>query len=177
MSKASWQTNLKQTLKELQQHKQFPRLAVVGIGNELNGDDAAGVEIIRRLKAHVSQSPNILFVVGGSAPENQTATLRRFHPDLVLFIDAAEMQAAPGSIAWVAWQETDGLSASTHSLPPSVLAKFLISELNCSISLLAIQAQQLEIGREISDPVSRAIREIVRGLKKTFTLIQIANSD
>ena len=37
----------------------------------------------------------------GPAPENFTGPLRRFRPDLVLLVDAAQMDAEPGTIGWL----------------------------------------------------------------------------
>ena len=130
MSKPSWESSLHQKLAQRCRAARPgrrcdpPRIAIVGIGHQLRGDDAAGVMAARALKQLYGQVPDrrLLVVDAGPAPENCTGPLRRFDPDLVILIDAAEMNEAPGTIRWLAWQETSGLSASTHTLPPYVLA-------------------------------------------------------
>src|SRR5512147_1394215 len=115
------------------------RVAILGIGNELSGDDGAGVRVVRELAARLPATPGVLLIDGGVAPENFTGPLRRFQPDLVLEIDAALLDEPPGTTRAIDWREADGLSASTHTLPPSVLASYLVSELKCDVRLIGIQ--------------------------------------
>ena len=147
----------------------YRRVAVLGIGNELNGDDAAGVLVARALKACIEQggarsAAAVLSLEAGAAPESFTGVLRRFQPDLVIFADAAHLDQAAGSVAWIAWQNTVGLSASTHTLPPSVLAEYLIHELGCDIVLIGIQPKSIEFDAPVSAEVQIAVDQIVANL-------------
>ena len=170
MSKPSWQNSLTQRLRSLSRPDQSSRIAIVGIGQELRGDDAAGVMVARALQLAVEadRDPPLFIIDAGTAPENFTGPLRRFEPDLVLLIDAAQMNEAPGSIRWIDWQDTSGLSASTHTLPPYLLAQYLVSELNCDVALIGIQPQGNEFGASLSLEVQRAVDEIVRTLETRF---------
>ena len=85
-----------------------------------------------------------------------------------MLIDAAEMGQTPGTIQWVSEEFMDGMSASTHSLPLSVLARYLTLELNCQVVLLGIQPCSNEIGETVHTEVLQAIDEFVRGLKATL---------
>ncbi len=167
MSNSSWKEQLNQALTTAPDSGtpiEPVRLAIMGVGNELNGDDAAGVAVVRALQPALAGQPRLLLIEAGPAPENFTGPLRRFAPNLVLIVDAANMGGEPGSVRWIEWQDTDGLSASTHSLPPSVLATYLIHEIGCRVALLGIQAQQVEFGEPISAAVQRAVREVAQGL-------------
>lgn len=137
-----------------------PRVAVLGVGNEQNGDDGAGVRVVKELAVRMPVTPGVLLIDGGTAPENYTGPLRRFRPDLVLEVDAANQDEAPGTAAWLDWRDADGLSASTHTLPPSVLAKYLVSELGCKVALIGIQPARLEMGEGLSPQVARAVRRV-----------------
>jgi hydrogenase maturation protease HycI len=139
----------------------------LGIGNEFNGDDAAGVLAARRLALECAANEQILVIETGVAPENSTGMLRRFKPDIVLMLDAAQMNAAPGEIAWVPWETIGGMSASSHSLPLSMLARYLKLDLGCEVYLLGIQPAQTEPNAPISQPVQAAVDEIVQ----TFTFL------
>ena len=143
-----------------------PRIAVLGIGNALRSDDAAGVLVARRLAQSrlLRDLDSILVIEAGHAPENTTAELRRFRPEYVILIDAAEMSDVPGAIRWIAIDEIDGMSASTHTLPLSMLAKYLTLELGCEVNILGIQPQSMEIGESVSRGVLQAVDEIVNGL-------------
>jgi hydrogenase 3 maturation protease len=133
------------------------RVAVLGVGNELNGDDGAGVRVVRALAACLAATPGLLLIDGGVAPENYTGPLRRFRPDLIVEIDAAHQDQPPGTLAWIDWREADGMSASTHTLPPSVLAAYLTSELGCQIALIGVQPASLEMGHPLSPAVAAAV--------------------
>ncbi len=122
MLQKPWQENLQADLKRLQKPDRPPRLAVLGIGHELYGDDAVGVWLAGRLGRLAHSNESLLAVQGGPAPENFTGTLRRFGPDLVLMVDAALMDLEPGKTGWLSWQDTTGFSASTHTLPLHLLA-------------------------------------------------------
>jgi len=139
-------------------------VAVLGIGNDLYGDDAVGVRIARELASRVGPRADCLVLDAGAAPENFTGPLRQFRPDLVLLVDAADLSAEPGAVAWLDCEQTDGLSGSTHTLPPSVLARFLVQELACRLALLVIQPAQLDFGRPLSPAVNDAADRVVDAL-------------
>ena len=49
------------------------------------------------------------------------------------------------------------MSASTHTLPPSVLASYLTSDLGCQMALIGIQPASLEMGHPLSPAVEAAV--------------------
>jgi hydrogenase 3 maturation protease len=133
------------------------RVAIVGVGNTMMGDDGAGILVVRALAERLKGAPDMLLIDGSTAPENFTGPLRRFRPDLVIEIDAAHLEQPPGTVAWVDWRDADGMSASTHTLPPSVLAGFLTADLGCRVSLLGIQPATLGMGDGLSPEVAMAV--------------------
>jgi hydrogenase 3 maturation protease len=161
----TWKDSLLQKLSQSKADEfgPFPRTCLVGIGNDLRGDDSAGLSVARTLLSdqRLQSEPNFLVIEGGPSPENYTGKLRAFQPELVLFIDAAQMDESPGAIQWIPLESIDGMSASSHSLPLSMLAHYLTLELKCSVAVLGIQPGQNEIGAELSSPVREAVGEIV----------------
>jgi hydrogenase 3 maturation protease len=133
----------------------------VGIGQELRGDDAAGPRVAQGLAARVPPSPRLLILDAGHAPENQTGALRRFAPDVVLLVDAARMEEPPGAVRWLEWRDSVGLPGSTHTLPPSLLAEYLVAQLGCRVFLLGIQPLHTEIGCPMSPAVEQAVADVV----------------
>ncbi len=144
--------------------RQPPKIALVGIGSELHGDDAAGIWIIRALQA----SSDLLLIEAGMTPENHTSALRRFQPDLVLMIDAAQMKLRPGDISVLDLASLDGLSASTHSFPLALTTQYIVAELGCAVLLLGIQPACTDFGAPLSQSVSRAVEEISRELRALY---------
>ncbi len=143
-----------------------PRVAILGVGNDMNGDDGAGVGVVRELAARMPATPGVLLIDGGTAPENFTGPMRRFGPDLVIEVDAADHGGEPGAVAWLDWRDADGMSASTHTLPPSVLARFLATDLGCRVALLGIQPAALEPATGLSPAVAEAVRSLAASLAK-----------
>lgn len=156
----SWQAALTATLNRL---ANTPRVALVGIGHELRGDDAAGLRVAQELATAVS--PHWLIVPAAHAPENHTGVIRRFAPNLVLLVDAADIGADPGTIRWLTLAEIDGLSASTHTLPPTTLARYLSLTLGCEVALLGIQPAKTALGAEMSVAVATAVAELTDFLR------------
>ena len=176
-SRNSWKEPLSQALRKSR------KVAFVGVGQELRGDDAAGVLVVRRLMESARKNPSKsrtqskvtesqweepLLFEAGPLPEAATGALRRFMPDWAVFIDSAEMGEPPGTIRWVDPDQAEGFSGSTHSFPISGLSKYLSSELGCRVAILGIQPKNLEFDSPVSEEVDRAIEEIV-GFVITFT--------
>ena len=151
-----WDTQLAEPLGRLRKAGNSLRVAVMGIGHELQGDDAAGVLIAKRLQAHIGPSEERLILCTGPAPENYCGALRRFAPDLTLMIDAAQMDEVPGTIRLIPYQDVTGVGASTHTLPLHILAGYLTSEIGCEVTLLGIQPAQVGFG-EISALMGKII--------------------
>lgn len=174
MCNSSWTEQLWQVLKS--HAKTDPqgnpvsgvRIAILGIGNSLNGDDGAGPAVVQALQRAHHSAGNILILDAGPAPENFTSDLRRFKPDIVLMIDAAEMGTTPGTIMLLETGQVDGFGASTHLYPPSTLAGFLSSELVCSTVLLGIQPRSLDFDQPLTKPVEEAVHACVNGLNKVL---------
>lgn len=134
---------------------------MVGIGSDLHGDDSAGLLVARALTGH----NDLLVIEAGTAPENQTGALRHFRPDLVLLIDAARMGGAPGEIRLLDSASLDGVSASTHTLPLSLLAQFLVTDLSCRVAVIGIQPGSTTIGAPLTPEVKAAVDTLVGELQ------------
>jgi hydrogenase 3 maturation protease len=168
MCEGCWKSALKRTLESLRTSERILRVAVVGIGQELRGDDGAGMVVANSLTQHFEDHPCVLIVNGGCAPENHTGSLRCFRPDFVLLIDAAALEGAPGTVYWLDPQQTTGLSASTHTMPLHLLATYLQMQLGCTVVLIGIQPEQTALGAGLSPTVSTAIDEVIDVLVETL---------
>lgn len=163
ISNSSWKKLLSEKLKNLAR-KDDQRIAIVGIGAELHGDDAIGLLTARKLKPAFAQQEEVLLLEGGTLPESMTGPLRRFSPELVIFIDAADLGQLPGTIKIVDPDRIGGTSFSTHSMPLTLLMKFLEDELNCEMLLIGVQPEQIEFGTPISESGQKAVTRLVRGI-------------
>lgn len=117
-----------------------------------------------------ADTDHLLILEGGQAPENLSGQLCKFAPDLVLFIDAADMGEKPSTVKWISENCIDGMSASTHSLPLSMLARYLTLELDCKVIFLGIQPQSNELGGMVSAEVRQAVKEVVQELDEALRI-------
>ena len=137
----------------------------MGVGNELNGDDAAGVAVVRAAKRCLRPVETVQWIEAGPTPESFSGPVCRFKPDLLLVIDAAQLDLRPGQIAWIRLEEIDGVSAFTHGLPLSLLAQYIMAQTGCQFGMLGIQAQQTEFGQPVSPAVVRAVERVAEVLR------------
>ncbi len=145
------------------------RFAILGIGQELNGDDGVGLAVVRALRPQVAGREAILLIEAGAAPENFTGVLRRFAPQVVLLVDAAQMNEPPGALRWLDAQEATGFSASSHTLPLAVLASYLVEETGCQVEVLGIQVKDTRFGAGLSAEVEGAIGWAVEAIAKRIS--------
>ncbi|MEM0360010.1 MAG: hydrogenase maturation protease [Candidatus Diapherotrites archaeon] len=87
---------------------------LVGMGQELNGDDAVGCVIADNFSER-----DWLSVNAGAALENFIGLIKRERPSLLVLVDAAEMGLSPGEIRRIDKAKANSLFYSTHSLPVS----------------------------------------------------------
>lgn len=163
----SWKNSLRQIIRQ----RPTPKVAVVGVGQELNGDDAAGVLVARRLRRLLDSPERWLVVEGGLAPENALGLLRRFCADVVILVDAAHMGETPGAVRLLDWQMCDGMSASTHTLPLSLVCRYLMEETGCVLALVGIQSGDTGFGLPPSPAVRAAVQHVAR------TLVELLRAD
>lgn len=142
-------------------------MVVVGVGSEMRGDDAAGVEVVRRLRK-VLKSPNVFLIEGGVAPENFTSKIRRFQPSHVIFIDATDFGAEPGEVVLAEPEAITGESISTHTMSLSILAKYLREQTGAKIALLGIQPARAQMGSEMSGAVKDSVKRVEEILLREF---------
>ena len=174
----TWKASLSLHLQQLRNETgKSPRVAIVGIGNTQRSDDAAGMLVARTLSQRecATDKDYVLILEAGHAPENHTAPIRGFDPDMIVLVDAADMGKEPGVVEWISEDDIDGMSASTHSLPLSMLTKYLTLELGCKVLLLGIQAASNDVGESVRAEVSQAVEEVVNGLEEVISLSRIAD--
>ena len=135
------------------------RIAIMGVGSELRNDDAAGMRLIEKLRKVITRE-DVIFIGGGTAPENFTGVIKDFHPDELIIIDAAHMGISTGEIRLLESDEIGGLSFSTHMLPLPIMLKYLELELNCRVTCIGIQPENTEQGFCMCEEVTKAVDKL-----------------
>lgn len=158
----------------LAKNNSLPKIAIIGIGNELNGDDAAGVLIVRKIKNNLPENRQILIVEGSTAPENHTGVIRNFKPDWIWLFDAADLGDKPGSVQLIDLEKVQSIGADTHRLAPTLLLSFLSLEMEFKAFLFGINPESVEPFTEVSDTIEKSIENTSKffllWLKNTYNI-------
>jgi hydrogenase 3 maturation protease len=129
--------------------KDARRIAVVGIGDELQPFDRLGMVAAKRIDQWHLSDVGVFYA--GTVPESITGPLRRFRPDHTLFLDAADMGARPGTIAVIDPEHIQASLFSTHALPLSVVMDYVEREIGTGVTLLGIQPDRTHPEKDLSD--------------------------
>jgi hydrogenase 3 maturation protease len=140
------------------------RLALLGIGTELCGDDGAGILAVRQLRSLVYRQPfgSIVFegFEGGTAPENATGFIAAFRPTHIILVDAAEIGAATGEFREILPHEIPDTCFSTHTLPLAMLTEYLARTTGAATCVIGIQPENLGFDIPLSSPVRNGVRRL-----------------
>jgi len=165
------------------------RVALLAIGSEFRGDDAAGLLVAQNLKDRLKRSTRRFRIfIGATAPENLTGEIKKFNPSHILLIDSVDFKDKPGSIVVLSPRDIgDGVSFSTHKMPARVLINYFASSFECDPILIGIQPSSIDFGKptsrdvvnsakEVASAIARAVNTIKsRGTKLPITKSQIPN--
>ena len=155
---------LKKTLKT--RLEDASRIAVLGIGSDLRGDDAAGMIAAEKIKKFFKTSRRIKVYLGGTAPENLTGEIKRFKPTHLLIIDTADMKEKPGTILFLDPEIIgEGVTFTTHKLPAKVLVQYFQSSFPCKVIFIGIQPKAIDFGKAVSKAVESASSAVAKAFK------------
>jgi len=147
------------------------RLVILGIGNELRGDDAAGLVIIEKLRLRVKDSA-VTILNCADIPENFTGHVKRLAPACIVLVDAADFGGQPGDAHVFALHDTEKGDVSTHKASLAVLGEYLRSETGASVFIIGVQPDSTEFGsgltqtvRKASDSISEAMSTVLNHYK------------
>jgi hydrogenase maturation protease len=135
------------------------RRLVIGIGNPDRGDDAAGIEVARRLRStESSQQVNGSFELMDIWAE----------ADEVIVVDAARCGAPPGTIHSIMADKEPVpvglLSTSTHSVGVAETVELARSlrRLPSRLLIYGIEVAEVGLGEGLSREVERAVEQLVK---------------
>ena len=139
------------------------RVAVLGVGSELRGDDIAGILVLESLKKSKSIRPSVKLKTfeGSTAPENLTGEIRTFKPTHLIIVDTADIGEKPGTVLLLKADEVGrGISFSTHKIPPKILIDYFAHSLKCEIVIVGIQPKSIGFGKSASKAVIASSRSV-----------------
>lgn len=128
-------------------------VVVVGVGNPLRGDDAAGCEVALRLQGRSAA----LVLNAESVPESELVRIAMAHPDTVMFVDAVDLGAAPGSLAVLEARQMAHYGPSTHRVPLRILMECVRRDTGADVFVVAVQPRNVEFGEPMSAKVAAGV--------------------
>lgn len=144
---------------------------VLGIGNRLGGDDAAGTYVVDMLntalralsvgrhRAKALLNTEITAIDTGTAPESYTSVIRQHRPDLLILIDATDMGLLPGVLRTIPPEKISVLSFPTHNMPLSMFVSY-VKEFCGQVLIVGVQPERTETGDRISTVVRKSVKKL-----------------
>ena len=138
---------------------------ILGIGNTLLSDEGAGIHAMHQLQSIYPDSPDIVYIDGGTLSFSLAAYLQDCSNIIVL--DAAELNSAPGTVRTMVGAEMDAFLGAARRSPHEVglLDLFDIARLTESLpvnrALIGIQPKSIEWGTSPTPPVQKALPVVV----------------
>lgn len=139
---------------------------ILGIGNEIKGDDGLGPIIAKKSSSLFDKNKDIIVFDGGTVPENYTGSIRKEKPTHIVLIDAVDMKKEPGYIRVVEKEEIANYNISTHAMPISYLIKYIETTIGAQIILVGVQPKSMGFAEPVSKEVEKSIEEVVATFDK-----------
>jgi hydrogenase maturation protease len=135
-------------------------LHLVGAGNRLRADDAAGLEIVYELRSRLGAAPTrgIRIHPVSVMPERILTKISSKRGRIMVF-DAVEASKEPGEVVLCRMAETRYGFFVTHNVPLKLIPG--LSAREDDVYLVGIQPASLDVGEGLTDRVSRSVREVV----------------
>lgn len=124
-------------------------VVVVGVGNALRGDDAAGSMLARSLQ----ETHGVHVIDAGEVPERFVGEIVRVEPTAVVFVDAVNLSRPPGDVAVLEIGDVASYVATTHRAPLSLVMRVVQSRTGADVFLIAVQPSRTDFGAAPSPPV------------------------
>ncbi len=141
------------------------RAVVLGIGNTILTDEAAGVRAVEMLEKTYAVPDNVVVIDGGTSGMEMIEDLSNL--DFLIVIDVVKTGAAPGTVVKIAGDEIPVFfrrKLSPHQIAlPDVLASLeLLDTMPKEIVVLGVEPISLELGMEMTSTVAEQIPVLVK---------------
>ncbi len=131
---------------------------IVTLGNELRGDDAAGIVFGREL---IGLSNAIPVIEAGIAPENVVGKVANLSPDVLVLVDALDFGGIPGEMRTFPADLLNAGDISTHAALGLVIG-FLEEFTRTEIRILGIQPKTVALGAPMTPEVAASVRAVAK---------------
>jgi len=148
------------------------KVAVIGIGQSLRGDDAAGLEAVRQWMEKFSETANRPEVRIEASELPGLALLDVFNDvNIAILVDAVQSSAKPGTIHRLNENElstftSDAKSAHGWGVAETLQLRSQLTDGEANIRIIGIEAGQTELGAGLSKAVEDAMPEVCAAIEQ-----------
>ena len=140
------------------------RAVVLGIGNTILTDEAAGVRAVEALERAYRLPENVLAIDGGTSGMEMIEDLSNL--DFLIVLDVVKAGVPPGTVVKIAGDEIpiffrQKLSPHQIALPDVLASLELLDTLPKEIVVLGVEPVSLELGMEMTPTVAEKIPALV----------------
>lgn len=145
--------------------RDFEKLIVLGVGNELKSDDGVGPFIVKKLIGEDIENDGLMFINAETVPENFTGKIRKENPSHVIIVDACLMGLQPGEIRIVDKNDFADIGISTHSMSLSYFVRYLEKDTDFKVIFVGIEPETMDWGEAPTAEVEKTAYEFMEILK------------
>ncbi len=136
------------------------RAVVLGIGNIILSDEAAGVRAVEALERGWILPQNVMAIDGGTSGMEMIEDLSDV--DLLIVLDVVKTGAAPGTVVKIAGDEIpvffrSKLSPHQIALPDVLASLELLDAMPREIMVLGVEFISLELGLEMTPTIAEKV--------------------
>ncbi len=145
-----------------------PDTLILGVGNPLLGDDAAGVLVAQKLQQRDDLPPHVTVIDGGTDGLGLIPVMEPYRR--VIIVDAVPMEQPPGTIRRFTWRDIRlNTQQQTFSLHESGMAEALVlaETLGClppEVVFYGVQPQNMNWDEPLSPAVEHALPTLIEAL-------------
>ncbi len=128
------------------------KVVILGIGNELRGDDGFGPYVAESLQGKVSAR---IFNCG-TALENYYNPIVKENPDAIILLDIVDFNGPFGEIGVFEKGDILKVGFSTHNISPRVFIELLESSLKSDIIMVGVKPRSTAFGADLSAEIKES---------------------
>jgi coenzyme F420 hydrogenase subunit delta len=138
---------------------------IIGIGNDLFGDDGFGPRVIDYIRANYNLSSDIEVINAGSSPDFLLDELSETDTKKIIIIDVFDTGRTPGELSVISAEDLPKVFPQrlTHHLPISELIREIVKVRNIDIQVITCQPEKITVPdvcvgltKRVGDAVPRA---------------------
>jgi len=166
---------MRDALLEVEGRRKVTKVAVIGIGQSLRGDDAAGLEAVRRWQEKYPETANKPEVQIEASELPGLALIDLLNDvEAAILVDAVQSSAKPGTIHRLSEEElasftSDSKSAHGWGVAETLRMRSQLTAAKVNIRIIGIEVEQMELGAGLSKAVEEAMPYICKVIEQEIS--------